>query len=169
MKPRIELALLILAIAFTTACRHSVAAAPPPSPPPASAAAPPITAPEPEPPPAPPKSNVPVVRPTAKPKELAPAPAPVPQSKTTVKATLPPAEAAEYRKRAEKAIAEAEQNIDAVKEIHLKGQIQSTLRQARSFLRKAQKALEDDDVVQAATLAEKSRLLSEDVRKRSES
>jgi hypothetical protein len=89
-------------------------------------------------------------------------PAPPPR----IEATLPPAEQTAYRKRAEKAILETQQNLYAIKDARLNRDDQSTLRQVVLFLRDAQKALQAGDLKGAATLAEKSRLLSQELRKR---
>ena len=104
-------------------------------------------------PPTPPKADPP------------PAPAPDP-APARIEATLPAAEQSAYRKRAERAILETQQNLYAIKEAHLNRDDQSTLRQAVTFLRDAQKAMKTGDLVGATTLAEKSRLLSQELRKR---
>jgi hypothetical protein len=108
---------------------------------------------------APPKPPAP--NPAAPPKTDPPAPAPA-----RIEATLPPAEQTAYRKRAERAILETQQNLDAIRDARLNRDDQSTLRQAVTFLRDAQKAMKAGDLVGAATLAEKSRLLSQELRKR---
>jgi hypothetical protein len=96
-----------------------------------------------------------------------PAPTPIPAAPPVhIEATLPAAEQAAYRRRAERAILDTQQNLDAVKDARLNRDDQSTLRQAVTFLRDAQKALKAGDLVGAATLAEKSRLLSQELRKR---
>jgi len=112
---------------------------------------------------APPKPSVP--NPAAPPKADPPSPAPAPPP-ARIEATLPPAEQTAYRKRAERAILETQQNLDAIKDARLNRDDQSTLRQAVTFLRDAQKAMKAGDLVGAATLAEKSRLLSQELRKR---
>jgi hypothetical protein len=102
---------------------------------------------------------------TPPPKADPPAPAPVPPP-ARVEATLPAAEQNAYRKRAEKAIFDTQQNLEMIKDARLNRDEQSTLRQVVIFLRDAQKALKAGDLVGAATLAEKSRLLSQELRKR---
>ena len=105
--------------------------------------------------------------PTPKNDPPAPAPVPVPQAPPVhIEATLPAAEQSAYRKRAERAILDTQQSLDAIKDARLNRDDQSTLRQAVTFLRDAQKALKAGDLVAAATLAEKSRLLSQELRKR---
>jgi hypothetical protein len=61
---------------------------------------------------------------------------------------------------------ETQQNLDAIKYTRLNRDDQSTQRQAATFLRDARKALAAGDLVGAATLAEKARLLSQELRKR---
>ncbi len=112
---------------------------------------------------APPKPPAP--NPVAPPKTDPPVPVPAP-APARIEATLPAAEQNAYRKRADKAILETQQNLDAIKDARLNRDDQSTLRQAVTFLRDAQKALKAGDLVGAATLAEKSRLLSQELRKR---
>ncbi|GEM_PF-4316126 len=105
---------------------------------------------------------------TAPPKQdPVPAPAPtVPAPTTTIVASLPPAEQYAYRRRAERAILDAQRNIDVLKEARISRDDQSTLRQAATFLRDAQRLLKAGDVVGATTLGEKARLLSQDLRRR---
>jgi len=116
--------------------------------------------------PKPPAPNPPAPDPKPKADPAAPAPAPAPAPPPRIEATLPPAEQAAYRKRAEKAILDTQQNMYTIKDAHLNRDDQSTLRQVVIFLRDAQKALQAGDLKGAATLAEKSRALSQDLRKR---
>jgi hypothetical protein len=116
--------------------------------------------------PKPPAANPPV--PDPKPKaDLPTAPTTTsPVAPARIEATLPAAEQSAYRKRAEKAILATQQNLDALKDRRLSRDDQTTLRQAAMFLRDAQKAIKNGDLAGAATLAEKSRVLSEELRKR---
>jgi outer membrane biosynthesis protein TonB len=113
--------------------------------------------------PKPPVTNPP---PDPKPKTDPAPPAPAPAPPPRIEATLPAAEQTAYRKRAEKAILETQQNLYTIKDAHLNRDDQSTLRQVVIFLRDAQKSLQAGDLKGAATLAEKSRALSQDLRKR---
>ena len=92
----------------------------------------------------------------------------VPSSQARLEASLPPGEKNAYRLRAQRDIAESRKNIDALKQARLTADQQTTLRQAQKFLLDAQQAMKDGDVQRAATLAEKSRLLSGELRKRTE-